>query len=54
MKKAALGPLVVARFACCPSKMDFIKKTMNWIDLLGKDISQLLTYSFIDIDPKNI
>jgi hypothetical protein len=42
MKKAALGPLVVARFACCPSKMDFIKKTMNWIDLLGKAISQLL------------
>ena len=26
----------IIRFACCPSKVGFCKKTMNWIDLLGK------------------
>lgn len=25
----------IIRFACCPSKVGFCKKTMNWIDLLG-------------------
>lgn len=26
----------IIRSACCPSKLGFCKKTMNWIDLLGK------------------
>merc|ERR1719192_2286685 len=25
----------IIRFACCPSKVGFCKKTMNWIDLLA-------------------
>ena len=30
----------IIRLLCCPSKMTFCKKAMNWIDLLGKYISK--------------
>ena len=26
----------IIRATCCPSKISFAKKSMNWIDLLGK------------------
>ena len=35
----------IIRATCCPSKISFAKKSMNWIDLLGRYLNILSVFS---------
>ena len=35
----------IIRATCCPSKISFAKKSMNWIDLLGRYLDILSVFS---------
>ena len=34
----------IIRATCCPSKISFAKKSMNWIDLLGRYLDILSVF----------
>ena len=36
----------IIRATCCPSKISFAKKSMNWIDLLGRYLVSKYLVSF--------
>ena len=38
----------IIRATCCPSKISFAKKSMNWIDLLGRYLDILSFFKAMD------